>query len=275
MNWPELLRIPDAGIDPSFAAVAERLLNGTELRVAGQSYRLLEIEFYLFHAAHTDPFSHRDPLQLHCGHWYLHRTHGGLRSGSFKGLDLTYGNGTASGGVLVRSLARADGTVIDGPSLCVDHLLAALRFRTVADLDRALAGRLAWDADNPLSLQQVGPASPRELLRTARVGLTLRAGNHFDDKTRFLMRPYRFLSEPRRVAKGKRHMVLALHAQGADVETIRAVTGSRLTSIRRCIDDFEAGRKEEDFTPYAGLELGPREWCRLYGLWHRVYGNAY
>ena len=95
----------------------------------------------------------------------------------------------------------------------------------------------------------------------------------FGEMTRFLMRPYRFLTEPRTIRKGKRHMVLAMHARGGDVETIRRVTGCPAASIRRYIEDFEAGRQETDFGPYLGVETGPREWCRMYGLWQRVYGR--
>ena len=213
MNWPELLRIPDAGVDAWFGAVAAQLLNGAELRVAGQSLRPADVELYLHSAGHADPFAHRNPLQLRCGYWYFHRTHGGLRGGTYKGMDLTYGNGTACGGVLIRSLVRPDGTVIDGPSLCVDHLLALTGHRTVAELDRAVAGRLAWDTDNPLSLIRVDNHEPHDILRTPRVGLTLLRAKQLGAMPRYLMRPYRFVGEPRKVAKGKPHMVLALYAR--------------------------------------------------------------
>jgi hypothetical protein len=271
-SWPELLRIPDYGIDAWFAAVAERLLNGAELRARGESYRLAEIEFYLYSVAHPDPYSHRDPLGFQLGRWYLHRSHGAYRGGTFKGFDLTFGNGTACGGILIRSLVKPDGTVISGPSLCVDQVLRALGVRTVAELDRAVAGHVAWDTDNPLSLRQAGSVERRQDLCTPRVGLSLRRARQFGEMTRYLMRPYRFLSEPRLVRKGKRQMVLAMYARGDDVETIRRVTGCPAASIRRYVEEFEAGRRETDFGPYLGVEAGPREWCRMYGLWERVYG---
>jgi hypothetical protein len=272
-SWSDLLRLPDdlSAPDAWFASVADQLLSSAELHVADQALRLADIEFYLFADAHPDPFSHRDPVQLQCGRWYLHRTHGGLRGGTYKGIDLTYSNGTAFGGILLRSLVGPNGTVIDGPSLCVDHLLAALGADSVAELDRAIAGRLAWHTDNPLSLRHVRPLRNREILCTPRVGLSLRRARQSGDMTRFLMRPYRFLTEPHLVRKGKRHMVLALYARGDAVAAIRRVTGCPAASIRRYIEEFEAGRREQSFARYLGVDAGPREWCRMYGVWQKMY----
>src|SRR5262245_54518774 len=127
-DWHQLLRKPDAlrGSDelgPWFTAVAARLLNGAALLAGGVRHRFTEIEFYYHGDGHLDPFAHRDPVQLHVGRWYFHRTAGVYRSGSFKGLDLSFGDGTAFGGVLIRGLATEDDVLVDGPSLCVDHLL--------------------------------------------------------------------------------------------------------------------------------------------------------
>src|SRR5260370_24654344 len=193
-DWPDLLRIPDAGIDAWFAAVADRLLNGAELRVGGESCRLVEIEFYLRSVAHPDPYSHRDPLGFQLGRWYLHRSYGVYGGGTFKGFDLTFGNGTACGGILIRSLARPDGTVISGPSLCVDQVLRALAVATVAELDRAVAGRVAWDTDNPLSLRQLESVERREILCTPRVGLSVRRRRQFGGGRRLPVLAYPFLA---------------------------------------------------------------------------------
>ncbi len=276
-DWPALLQIPEDLAAPGpvggwFAVVADRLLNGCELVVARQAYRLIEVEFYLHNPNHLDPFPHRDSTTLHCGCWYFHRTHGVYRGGSFKGVDLTFGNGTSYGGILIRSLRKPDGSVIVGPSLCVDHLLDATGAESVAALDRAIVGRRAWQDDNPLSLRFAEFDTRRELLCTPRVGLSLRRTKAIGEATRYLMAPYRFLSEPRRIGKGKPHMVLALHVRGADIDTIQHLTGCPKASIRRYIKEFEIGREEGAFAPYFGVEIGPNDWCRLYGIWQRVYG---
>src|SRR2546425_4308376 len=103
-----------------FDALAGHLLNGVELLVDGDAYRLAEVEAYYHGGAHRDPFSHRHPLQLGTGPWYFHRAGQAYRGGSFKGVDLSFGDGTATFGLLFRSIAAPDGTLIGGPSLVVD-----------------------------------------------------------------------------------------------------------------------------------------------------------
>ena len=265
-DWPSLLRKREP-LDDWFTSIAERLLNVSRLRVGPQSYRLVEIEFYYWSDEHPDPFAHRDPIQFDIGHWYFHRTHGVYRGGSFKGLDLTFGHDDASGGILIRGLETPDGKLIDGPSLCVDHLLDATGAATVAELDRAINKRVAWEEGNPLILEETDTREKRPLILSPRVGLLLKKTNARTDSTRFVMRPYRCLTEPRRTKKGKVHMVLALHAQGAGVEDIQRMTGTPRRTIERYVVDFETGRKEANFTPYFGIDLSPSKWCKLYGVW--------
>lgn len=265
-DWPSLLREREP-LDDWFTSIAERLLNGSRLRVGRQAYRLVEIEFYYWSVAHPDPFTHRDPIQFDIGHWYFHRTRGVYRGGSFKGLDLTFGHKDASGGILIRGLETPEGTLIDGPSLCVDHLLDATGAATVAELDRAINKRLAWENGNPLILEMLGTMQERTLFRSPRVGLLLKKATARTESTRYVMRPYRYLTEPRRTKKGKMHMVLALHAQGAGVEDIQRLTNCPRRSVERYVADFETGRKEADFAPYFGIDLGPAQWCKLYGVW--------
>jgi hypothetical protein len=154
----------------------------------------------------------------------------------------------------------------------VDYLLDSCGASTVAILDAAINQRVAWDAENPLRLHAIETESPFQILRSARVGLSLKKVRSAE-ATRFIMRPYRYLSEPRRVSKGKPQMVLALHAQGISSDRIREVTGATKQSIQRYIDDFESGRREKDFTPYFGIDLGPKELCRLHGTWYAQFGG--
>src|ERR1051326_4641799 len=87
-----------------FAKIADELLNRSELHVADQPHRLIEIEFYYFGDGHLDPFSHRQPITQTPGIWYLHRTGSSLRGGTFKGADITFGHKGAFGGILIRAL---------------------------------------------------------------------------------------------------------------------------------------------------------------------------
>jgi hypothetical protein len=276
--WLALLQRPDAFRDGSPAAawfdrIAAELMNRSNLVVNGEPHRLVEVEFYYHGAGHPDPFAHRDPLQLESGRRYFHRTGGVYRSGSFKGLDLTFGDGTNHGGVLIRGIETPAGQLIDGPSLCVDHLLSRTGAKSVAALDQLIGGRQAWDATSPLALTPAVPAHQAQLLRSSRVGLSLKKAAAASEMPRFILRPYRYLSEPRRTAKGKLNLVLTLHAHGTPADEIPALTGSPRASVRRYVEEFEAGRRQTDFTAYLGKDLGPKELARLHGTWHALMGG--
>lgn len=272
LDWPALIRKPiDFADGPPaeawFATLADALLNRTEFRLAGQPHRLLEVEVYYHSLAHPDPFAHKEPVQLEGGRWYFHRTRGEYRGGSFKGLDLTFGDGVAYGGILFRGLEKPDGTVVDGPSLLVDHLLKTTSHPTVAELDRAIGTKRAWDASQPLVLA-AKPLDERPVVRCARVGLTWKRHKPRPDDpaVNYVLRRYRYLSNPSRTAKGKPHMVLAMLLIGESVETVSAQTGCPLKTVRRYAADLETGKHETDLAPYYGKDWSTSDLCRLHGL---------
>jgi hypothetical protein len=255
--------------DGDFAAwfdlLAERLLNGTDLLVAHQRLRIAETEFYYYGPLHPDPFAHRDPVQVHAGRWYFHRTGGALRGGSYKGLDLTFGEPGVYAGALIRSLVRPDGALVNGPSKCVDLLLELTGHAKVAELDAALGTRRAWDAPSPLRMVAANRDDRR--YATARVGLSLKRAVPNPSMPFYLLRPYRHLTEPRRIAKGKMHLVLALHAKGVSADEIRAVTGCTLHTFDRVASDFARGRSGLDLADHFGAALRTATLARLHGWW--------
>jgi hypothetical protein len=272
-SWPQLLRKPKSfepvAVQQWFSKIAERLLNATDFVIAGVPHEILEVEFYYRGAEHEDPFAHGDPVQRFPDRWYFHRTGGVYRGGSFKGLDLTFGNRTARAGILIRSLRLPDGEVLSGPSLLVDRLLALCRNGSVAELDRELSERLAWNAE---SLVHLAAAKDRRkpILACARVGLTLLKAKPGSTRPAFLTRPYRFLTEPARIPKGKAHMVMALHRKGESPEAIRDRVGTPLRTIQVYVSEYEAGRRGGSFEEFFGKEIGPKDLCRLHGMADRL-----
>ena len=256
-----------------FARVADVLLNRTRWVIAGHPHRITECEFYYRGPGHDDPFAHGDPIQIHPGRWYFHKTAGGYRGGSFKGIDVTFGDGTARGGILIRGIETADGRLIDGPSLLVDRVLRLCESATVEEVDRTIAGRLAWDESNPLHfVESVGHT--KGVLACGRVGLSLRRARPGSTMPDYLTRPYRFLTEPARTAKGKPHMVVGLHRLGRTPAEIRAVTRSPVRSIATYLAEYENGLRAGRFEDYFGREIGPRGLCRLHGMADRASGGA-
>lgn len=278
-RWPDLLAAPAGLTDATAAAwfdrLAERLLNGGRLLANGQPHRLLEVEAYYHAPFHPDPFPHKNPIQLTGGRWYFHRTGGVYRGGSFKGLDVSMGDGASYGGMLLRGLETPAGRVVDGPSLLVDHLLTTTGYLSVADLDAAIGGRAAWAADSPLTLV-AERAEQRPLLRCVRVGLSLRRRRYQPDDPalKYLLRSYRYVADPKKTAKGKPHMVLPLLAEGVAADEVTRVTGCPLAAVKRYAAAFAAGRSETTAELYYGRELSTTDLCRLYGLWRERYGGA-
>ena len=245
----------------AFTELAQLLLARATLHIAGRSHRFTELELYYRGFDHLDPFTHGDERQQQLGRWYFHRTGGGYRGGTYKGLDIAFGNAAAFGGILIRGIASGDGALFDGPCVVVDHILAATRAPTID----ALVGRFEPTIDpaprSPLWIE-LGEPVPRAIYATARVGLSLKRHAGALGKS-FIARPYRFLSEPARIRKGRPHLVIALHQQGRSSSEIAALTGTRNAVIDGYLRAFETGRGQslDDFRG----DLSPRELCALLG----------
>ena len=249
-----------------FAEIAGHLLNETDFVIAGRRHRLAEVEAYYFHPRfHPDPFTHRHPVQRESGRWYFHRVGTAYRGGSFKGLDLTLGDGEATFGILIRSIVTPAGEIMVGPSRIVDDLLRQTGTASVSSLDAEIGDRIAWDDSSPLAILPADQPRSNPVLATDRVGLSLRRHRNAETVS-FLLRPYRFLTEPRRITKGRPQTVLALRQLGKDRAEIRAITGAPFATIDRYLRNFEAGRGETSFEPYFGKDLTPEDLCRLIGL---------
>lgn len=264
----------EAHFGPWFGDVMDRLLNHCDFVVAGRRYRFAELEAYYCGDPHADLFAHRDPLQLENGRWYFHRTRGEYRGGSFKGLDLTMGDGTAFFGILIRTVVAPDGTLVVGPSLTVDHLLERTKAKSVATLDALIAGRSIWDKTSPLHIAESEKPRSAVVHRSARVGLSLKKAKGKADAPKFVARPYRYLTEPKGISKGKVHLVLALHQAGESTESIHQITGCPRKTVERYVADFAAGKLAEGFDSYIGKDLGTAELCKLFGTWSVKHGGA-
>lgn len=252
-----------------FDDVSAFLLGDVALIAGDRSHRLVEIEFYYNGGDHPDPFAHCDPVQQTHRRWYFHRDEGSYRGGSFKGLDITFGEG-AFGGILIRSLRADDGTIINGCSLCVDHLLRCTQKASVAELDGDIGDRTIDDTTSPLHLA-ANAAAPPNIWKTARVGLTLKRAYKFPEMPRYIMRPYRYLTEARPIKKGRVHHVIGLHKGGKTPEEIRALTNSPNKSITSYIADFEAGKSITSFRKWYGKSLSNSALCQMHGAWAAKY----
>jgi hypothetical protein len=243
-EWNELLarvnsRRASVDVAVHLASLAHFLLNRTSLVIASIPHRLTEVEVYFHSDRHPDPYPHRHPAQTGVNRWYFHQTGKGFRGGSYKGVDVTIGEGKAIGGILFRGLEKPDGTLIDGPSLQVDHWLRLTGEKKVADLYRRISPLDTWDQDNLVHLKAEAEDRDLEIFSSARVGLPWRP---FDPlRLEYLTKPYRFLTEPKRIRKGKGATILGLIREKQDDDTIHRLTGSPRRSIARFREGYRTG----------------------------------
>jgi hypothetical protein len=262
----ELLTAPDSG-EPLlkwFQRIAEVLLRRTVLDVAGEAHELCEIEFYLHGEGHRDPFTHGQALQRSSGRWYFHKSGESYRGGTYKGLDITFGPPDAFGGILLRSLLRPDGQLINGSSLCVEHLLACTGHGSVASLAAAIGDRNVAAHDSPLRLRAV-PERAQTIYYTSRVGLTLKRVAEHPEMPDYIVRRYRALTEPRRIEKGRVQLIIALHQAGETADAIAALTGAPKHTVARYIAEHERGRAFESIELLHGRSLNATDLCLLHG----------
>lgn len=120
--------------------IADSLMNKHQLLVPDKdgnihTYRICEIEFYVTNENHNDEYTHQDEHQKTYGKWYFHRTQSGnYKGGTYKGVDLTFGNDDTYFGVLIRSIYSVDDNeMIEGPCKCVNAILELNSHKNVAD----------------------------------------------------------------------------------------------------------------------------------------------
>jgi hypothetical protein len=261
-----LLAAPDPGEDllPWFQRIADRLLRATVLDVAGEAHELCEIEFYLHGEAHPDPFTHGQAIQRTTGRWYFHRSGESYRGGTYKGLDITFGPPDAFGGILIRSLLTPEGRLINGSSLCVEHLLARTGHADVASLAAAVADRDVDAANSPLRLRAVSERATT-IYYTARVGLTLKRVAEHPEMLDYIVRPYRALTQPRKIEKGRVHLIIALHQAGERADAIQALTGAPKHTVEQYIQAYERGLQLGSTESLHGRALSSTDLCLLHG----------
>lgn len=264
----ELLPAPhdeDADHLPAFRAAADLILNRTTLYIAGRPHRITEIEVYWHSPGHPDSFTHGDVMQQEFARWYFHRSGGEYRGGTYKGLDIAAGGPEHHAGILVRGLAELgdEQTLIDGPCMCVDHILARTKRPTIAALvagfDRAVDAPAG--GGSPLHLGVDGDRRA-DVHASARVGLTLKRGV-LAERARYLARPYRFLSEPASIKKGRPHLIIGMHRDGRSADEIAELTGSSRSTVTRTIADYESGKSHQP-AEFTGDPSGAAL-CRLLG----------
>lgn len=270
---------PEQAYLKALRPIAEVLLNRATLFIAGEPYRLTEIEAYWSSQQHRDPFSHGDEIQLDLGRWYFHRQDGGqYKGGSFKGLDIAFGRPGAFGGLLLRGARslKGSGLILDGPCLLVDHILAKSGAKSIAALLNGWSGRIDRPSEGPsplaLEISAEHPSEELPVFESPRVGLTLKKGPTVE-RQRFVARPYRFATNPKDIKKGRANTVVGLIRQGVPTSEIATISGVSRSNVEKYQSAYEAGahRSPEDLVG----ELSTEELCALFGACDARFSKEY
>eukprot|EP01117_Protostelium_nocturnum_P012640 TRINITY_DN4650_c0_g4_i1.p1 TRINITY_DN4650_c0_g4~~TRINITY_DN4650_c0_g4_i1.p1 ORF type:complete len:330 (+),score=123.76 TRINITY_DN4650_c0_g4_i1:127-1116(+) len=245
-----------------FTKMANFLLNKVVVKVNGEDYRLMEIEYYYTNHGkvdgkylHHDPFTHGDPVQRQTAVWYFHKMGSGYKGGSYKGLDIAIGQDQDHvGGILIRSIRKlSDNSVVCGPSKTVDKILETCGAPGVKEMvDDTLKGDISC----------LSPADPKEkralylelkdlpqetVYRSGRVGLHMtKAKADVELQKEFVFKNYRYLITPKDVPKGAFYVVVALDWRGTSKEDIAKIVKTKASTI----DNYTKLRQK-------GVALGP------------------
>jgi len=107
--------------------IIQEVLYYTGLKVNDQIIKIREIELYYYSETHKDSYVHRIDDQLNHKSFYFHKfKNGSYKNGTYRGMDLTFGNRDANiyFGVLIRSIELPDGTFIEGPCRSVNAMVS-------------------------------------------------------------------------------------------------------------------------------------------------------
>eukprot|EP01116_Phalansterium_solitarium_P020353 TRINITY_DN5987_c0_g1_i1.p1 TRINITY_DN5987_c0_g1~~TRINITY_DN5987_c0_g1_i1.p1 ORF type:complete len:324 (+),score=100.14 TRINITY_DN5987_c0_g1_i1:46-1017(+) len=265
----------DDDVDKHFVRIADYLINQVTLVAGGQQHQIVELEFYWTSDAHRDPFTHGNEIQRQTGVWYFHRMGSGYKGGSYKGLDVAIGRDDKNvGGVLLRSLRLLpEGTIVNGPSLVVDHLLKLCGADTIASLmDVRLKGDISVEqgGGRPLFLVPIAPGSraPVPVHRSARFGLNMSKKDVAPEvQQRFIFKLYRFVAYPDKIPKGRPHLNVALHHSGLSAEEIIKISGGTKAGLENVIKAYKEGLTI-DPAKWVGAKLSDSDVCKAFASIH-------
>lgn len=177
-----------------FDVLAEIFLKHAVIKVRSMFYRLREIEFYLFSENHKDSYAHQQDGLKKYGEVYLHRHNNGtFKNGNYKSMDLTLGNESRWFGILVRGLNIISGdleTSIDGPCLCVNHMLTQYGVTDVQSYCNEFGDPTASHFATVYYSQQ--PWTESEIINGPRIGLSERYPDFKERKYRYGLSGHRY-----------------------------------------------------------------------------------
>lgn len=189
--------------DTYFISIADRLLNDCYLKINKKKYRLVEIEFYLKCKSHDDPYTHCDFDQLLMHTFYFNKFKTGTyKSGTFKGLDLTYGDTEEKAyfGILIRTIENMNTKeIVEGPCNVVNRILQEYDLSNIMDFTNGENLNIFLNNKN-FVLVISNKLSQRKIFAGPRIGLSAKYPT-------FQNRLYRFVAGENKIKKKKTTLI--------------------------------------------------------------------
>lgn len=184
------------------------------LLIAGNLCRIAEVEFYRT----PDPFIHGDiDQQMSSNCFYFHKNGGTYKNGTFKGLDITMGDGQVYASMLIRSIMTPDG-FIEGPCNVVDYILKKNNKTKIEDLITAISPpSLPISTYFQNNFLMLIPANHTEMkvYNGPRVGLSLKKEKEiFGLRSHYVMKEFRFTCFPKMIKKDRNMLAVAARFKG-------------------------------------------------------------
>jgi hypothetical protein len=238
-----------------FTDLASQLINNFIISKEGIEYRINEVEFYYHGDKHQDPFVHKNAAQLRTGRWYFHGS----------GADITFGNGTAHGGILLRGIVKKDDPkFINGPFKVFDELFVDNESVNGEDMTNVV-------------IEQKHHPEKYEVICGPRSGLRLLASELYDEvRQEYLFKPYRFIAlegYPQFSEKYAIGLYQVKILQNNLASVCKDLVIDPSSFVSNC-DQFDAGI-EREYEQIALMKQSVEKMCMLYGILSERYRNEW
>jgi len=204
-------------VQASFDLIAKNLFNNYRLKVNDAYYRLLDIEFYYYaEGNYLDVYTHQHKQQLNSGKWYFHGS----------GIDITIGNKTHHGGILIRAIAKISEKGDPNKYFIENEIHGPLKVKT--EICDNLLGAFE-EGHNTLYLEDISSqeivyfTKPDRFFKTKRIGLNAAK----EGGTTFHEAKLRYVIFPSLKLKDKTQIARDMLAEGLEIKEINSLLGSK------------------------------------------------
>jgi hypothetical protein len=228
MTFLEIDNRTRESVESSLDRVATSLFTDYVLVVNQDYYRLLDIEFYYYAPnSFEDVYAHKHEAQLQIGKWYFHGS----------GIDITFGNGTCHGGILIRAIAKLTGEGHGDKNGIYKEIHGPLNVKTeiFSNLSSAFEKEPNYLYLKDVSMERMGAnmIPPDYVVRTNRIGLNKERdstdGSFLNGKYRFVIFPYLKLKNKTKIAEDMREQFPDL-----PISEINRALGSKFLKEEAC-----------------------------------------